>query len=373
MMYRTVYPLLWALLTACGSPQPLRVGIVLDGDGVLGAQFAADDINTAGGIKGRPLELRVLSNLVGSVARESLTAAETLATDPSVLVVVGHTNSAASLAAAQIYNSRGLVQIAPTSTAPLYSDAGPYSFRLVASDAHQGRFLADAIAKEASGRRIAVLYVNDDYGRALEQVLAAELAKRGIAPVHVSPYAEGARFTSADDITGALSRARPDLLVWLGREPELRLLLPKVRAAKLGLRVFASDGFTTPRRTLPGGESLVGVRYVRLQDPSVNSPEIARLRARFPRSLPYDLSDQYLLSYQAVQLAAEAISVGGATREQVRQYLSELGTARPAFRGILGDIVFDKYGDAPPRYHLVEVAAAGTHRRDSAAGNTRLP
>src|SRR5260221_3740861 len=149
--------------------------------------MAADDLNAGGGINGRRLEHRVVNGLSSTSAKDALTAAESLATDATILAVVGHTNSNASLAASQVYNERHVVQIAPTSTAPLYSHAGPYSFRMVPSDLYQGEFLAKVVAGGSPPSRVAVLYQEDRYGRSLRGRLAEELAVRDIQPVYDAP------------------------------------------------------------------------------------------------------------------------------------------------------------------------------------------
>src|SRR5258708_37131263 len=91
------------LYVACGSPPP-RIGIVLDGDGERGAMLAASDVNAAGGIRGQKLELRILRGRSSTSARDALAAAESLATDPTIVGDVGHTNTAARLAAAPVDN-----------------------------------------------------------------------------------------------------------------------------------------------------------------------------------------------------------------------------------------------------------------------------
>src|SRR5258706_15225597 len=149
------------LLFACRGRAPLRIGVVLDPDGLRGAVMAADDLNAGGGINGRRLELRVVNGLSSTSAKDALTAAESLATDATILAVVGHTNSNASLAASQVYNERHVVQIAPTSTAPLYSHAGPYSFRMVPSDLYQGEFLAKVVAGDSPHPIVPVVFADD--------------------------------------------------------------------------------------------------------------------------------------------------------------------------------------------------------------------
>jgi branched-chain amino acid transport system substrate-binding protein len=362
--------LLWLLTgvvlsSGCGSPQPIRIGIVLDGDGERGATLAASDVNAAGGIRGRPLELRILRGLSSTSAKVALTAADSLANDPTILGVVGHTNSSASLAAAQVYNEHRLVQIAPTTTAPLFSEAGPYSFRLVASDSHQGTFLANIVLADSARPRTALAYVNDDYGRALHESFVRSLSAHGVTPVYEGPYSEADRFVDIEDIAHAITRSRPSLLVWLGRAPELRRLLPALRARLPNLRVLASDGFSGPGVRFDSSGAIVGVRYVRFVDIGNPTPAERALRERFDRIWKgEEYTDQYLMAYQAVRLLAEAIRVEGDNREAIQRFLSQLGTKRPPFAGISGPIAFDANGDPSPSYHLAEVTESGSRSVD---------
>lgn len=82
-----------------GDDPPIRIGVVVDGDGIVGARFALDDALASGGIEGRTLELVVVPPRMATVAEPSILAADSLADDPRVVAVVGHSNSAASLAA----------------------------------------------------------------------------------------------------------------------------------------------------------------------------------------------------------------------------------------------------------------------------------
>jgi len=361
-MRRFLCLLTTALLgVGCGSPPPLRIGIVLDGDGERGATLAANDVNGSGGIGGRHLELRILRGLSSTSAKVALTAAESLVSDPTILGVVGHTNSSASLAGAQVYNEHHLVQIAPTTTAPLYSEAGRYSFRLVASDVHQGEFLARLVLADPTRPRVALVYVDDDYGRALHGTVTRGLSARGITAVYEAPYSEGEGFTDIDEFAHAIARSRPGLLVWLGRAPELRNLLPKLRAAVPRIRVLASDGFSGPGMLIDSTHSIIGVRYVRFLDLGNPTPAVRALRKRFEINWAgEEFTDQYLMGYQGVRLLAEAIRAGGDNREAIRQYLSELGSTRPPFPGIAGPIAFDAHGDPNPSYYLAEVTVDGS-------------
>ncbi|MEP6622509.1 MAG: branched-chain amino acid ABC transporter substrate-binding protein [bacterium] len=354
-------------LIGCSSPPPVTIGIVLNRDGERGALLAVDDVNAAGGIRGRRLELRIMKGSSSTAARDALVAAESLALDPAILGVVGHTNSAASLAASQVYNEHHIVQIAPTTTAPLYSSAGPYSFRMVASDAHQGAFLARLVAADPAHPRTAVLYVNDDYGRALHGTFAQNLSLSGATLVYEAPFEEGVRFVDVATMAQAIAHTRPDLLVWLGRPNEFAALIPSLRALAPSIRVLASDGLSNPEIESHPAPAFLGVTYVRFRDLANSTPAIRLLDARFRDRWHDAFTDQYCLAYDAVRLLAEATSAGGSDRAAVQRYLTSLGRTRPPFQGVLGKIAFDEHGDPNPAYFLAQVTASGSKATTFAA------
>ena len=349
------------LLWACGRQTDARIGVVLGDEGVRAARLALDDLNATGG---RRIGLRALSGAFGSSAQVALQGAESLAVDPTVLAVVGHTNSSASLAASQVYNAQHVVQIAPTSTSPLYSQAGPYSFRLVASDAHQAHFIAQQIGV-ASARRVAIVYANDDYGRALRRLVIEDLATRGVHPVYQGPYAESE--TDGGDLVRALGATQPTLLVWLGRDPFYSRIAPALHAAMPALPVLASDGFGGSSVNVALRESrheFEGVRYVRLVDVDARSAAMRKLRERY-RDQPGggEMTDQAVLAYDAVMLLGTAVREAGPDREAIRAWLNQLGRSRPQYVGVTGPIGFSPDGDRPPTYLLV-AADTGARRQD---------
>ena len=352
---------IWMLgLLACGAPDALHVAVVTSGDAIHVARLAQERVNDAGGINGVPLELHVIDEGRSGRGHGALAIAESLAADSRILAVIGHSGSTTSIVASQVYNARGLLQIAPNSSAPLYRQAGPYSFRLVAGDEAQARFIAAHVQAMTPQPRIAVLYVNNDYGQSLHQVLRAELRRTGASVVYESPYLGGERFTDPQALADGVTSAQPTLLIWLGGPTELTALLPVVRPGLPRLRVLGSDAM--------GGaptDSQV-VRHLRDGDQFVshyNSENAVRESRRQGSRLPAGVSDamsaQGALTYDAVGLVADALTNGTATRIGVRDYLATLGKERPPYRGISGPISFDEHGDAPPSYVLFEISGSG--------------
>jgi branched-chain amino acid transport system substrate-binding protein len=347
------------VMSACHAPTPVGIGIVLSDEGIAGAELAAFEINQSGGINGHPLALRIMSAGRSTAARPSIVAAESLANDPATMAVVGHANSSASLAASQIYNARHLVQIAPTSSAPLLSRAGPFTFRLVASDIHQAQFLANVIAAGGARPRVAVFFVNDDYGHALEHELRARLGDQGVPIVYGAPYTEREGFADAFSVARAVASTHPAILVWLGRGPALLELLPALRRTMPSLRVLASDGVDNVATRSNPDSAFIGVQYVSYLQLDAERAPISALRARLKARSATPLSVETALSYDAVMLLATAAREAGTDRVAIRDYVASLGNRRATYTGATGPIAFSADGEPQPSYFLAEVGALG--------------
>lgn len=348
------------VLSACQTHEPARIGIVVSNDAVVAAEIAVRQVNASGGIQGRPLALRVVTGAGSTRAGLALSAAEQLAGDQSVFGIVGHTNSSASLSAAQIYNARQVVQIAPTSSTPLLSLVGPYTFRLVPSDIHQARFLANEVIAENARPRTALYFVNDDYGHALHEELRTRLQRERVPIVFDSPYDHEEDLPNARVLASRIAEGQAELLIWIGRSRQLQQLLPDLRQALPGIRILASDGVDEGLSRHNVGGILTGVRFVRLIDPDATLPPLVDLRQSFAAAAPgVPLTAEAALTYDAVMLLATSARVVGTRRDSVRDYLAGLGTRHAAYEGATGAIRFDENGDPQASYCLAEIGASG--------------
>jgi branched-chain amino acid transport system substrate-binding protein len=128
-----------------------------------GIELATSELNAAGGVRGRPVEIRWSDD--GASGHDAVAAAELLVADRAVLGVIGHMNSDAMLAAAGIYDGY-LVAVSPAATSPDLTGISPWVFRVITSDSANGRAMAHFAAGALGARQAAVLYENDAYGRA---------------------------------------------------------------------------------------------------------------------------------------------------------------------------------------------------------------
>lgn len=283
----------------------------------------------------------------------ALAVAQDLVALPGLVAVVGHSNSVASLATSQVYNAARVVQIAPSSSASLYSEAGPFSFRMVPPDHEQGAFLAGVVADSLSaGTRLALLFVNDDYGRGLRGAVLDHLDTERHPVVLDLPHTEGdVQPLNVEHTLSALAASQADALLWLGRVPPLSALLPRLRERVGGIPVIGGDAVS--RAALPSSPdpSWDGVLYVDFVDMDA-TPELRDFRRRFQDRFGADASGPEVLAYDAAGLVLAAIGSGARTGEEVRRYLMSLGRARPPYPGVSGPVSFGDSGDMDRGYVL---------------------
>ena len=356
-----------ALLTAAcggGEAEPIHIGIAGPIDRPNGrsmrmaAEMAVDEINRNGGINGRPLAL-VIKDDQGAVDQAIRVAAE-LRDDPRVVAVIGHINSAATIAAAEVYNDdrNGVVQISPASSSPLVTDAGAWTFRVCPSDLQHGPALAQWAYERLGRRRAAVLYNNDDYGRGVAASFTSAFEDAGGEVVASDPY-----------LMSVLKDERgfdPYVERALGRNVDVLVVagnadggLAALRAARrLGFQgpVIGADGITGLK---DAGAIAEGVYISSAFLPDRSTPEATRFvnnyRQRF-NELP---DHRGAMTYDAIFLVAQALREAGTDREAVRDYIASVGGDRPPLEGVSGRIAFDPNGDVAGKEVVIGVVRQG--------------
>lgn len=352
-----------AVPTACAdAPRPV-IAITTSAAYVDAALLAVADFEAAGVGAQIPVDT-FLRPERSNQAMDALRTAEEFVSVPGVVAVVGHSNSAASLAASQIYNEHRVVQIAPTSSAVVYSEAGPYSFRLVPPDDRQGRFLARSLRDSLpAGAPVALLYVNDDYGRGLRAAFLAGIAELEEAPRIVLdlphaddlPTIEVARSNQVE----ALAASGAEALVWLSRGSVLQSLLPAIRGRVGDLPIFGGDALASAL-SLPGTEDLwEGTRYVSFVDVAA-TPAGRRFIDRYEERFGVSPSGPHALTYDATALLLTALADGARSGPAIRDYLDSLGHQRPPYEGLTGRIEFDEYGNVDRPYRLARIGGRAT-------------
>lgn len=276
--------------------------------------------------------------------------AERIASDPTVVAVVGHFRSRGSLAAAPVYARYGVPQIVPGATSQRLRNEGPWTFVLAPTDAEQAAFLADQAA--AMGlRRVVVFYSGEPYGEGLSEALRPALASRRIAIDDEVRLGVGADVAT---LAEASTRARAvDGVIHLGDYSQAAAIASTVVARRPTLKLLASDGAMYPtglRRQ--GGAAAESLYVVSLWRPDTTDSATRRFVARFREVAGRDATPGEALGADALLFARAAVAAVGPDRSAIRAWLAGPDGARPP----PGHVTDATLHDGPPsRFQLVRI------------------
>lgn len=338
-------------LLACGGADqtPIAIGWAgpaadsIGAGSLRAARLAVEEINAAGGVKGRPLKLLVADD--AGDPDSAVRVAQRLVASPAI-AVIGHIYSSATLAAAPVYNgaAKPVVEISPSSSSPEVSLAGPYTFRVCPSDDQYGAALARWAFQRLGLQQGAVVYVNDDYGRGFRQTFSDEFARLGGTVTEVDPFL--AASPEARPYLARISRSSAEFLVLAANIDEGEAVLRQVRGSSVSLPLLAGDGFDGIEDAGAMADGIyVTTGYLASEPSAANRQLVAAYRARYPGASPLDQPSA--ATYDIVYLLRRVLAQAGSDREAVRNALARVGNTDPPFTGVTGTIAFDSLGDVP--------------------------
>jgi branched-chain amino acid transport system substrate-binding protein len=297
-----------------------------------GTELAVETINKRGGVRSHRLSLvRVDDEGTGTKAAA---VAQGLVDADSVLAVVGHANSSATVAAARIYDGR-LVAVSPSASSPELTGLSQWLFRVIPSDSVNGQDLA-RFAMALGHSRASILYENNSYGRGLadsfRRAFRGEIAS--IDPVAVDG-------SEVEPYVAYLRLHEPGLIFVAGSEGSGLQILREARRQGIKSDFLGGDAWTGIASDTTAAEGVYVGAPFSAEDPRREVRDFVQaFRAKFGR----DPTSFAALAYDATMVIAEAIERGGPDRQAIRDYLASMHESS-AYRGVTGRIAFQPTGD----------------------------
>jgi branched-chain amino acid transport system substrate-binding protein len=299
----------------------------------FGMDLAVADINAAGGINGRHLELVSRDDEGGAVKATAI--AQEFVANPRIVAVVGHVNSGAMVAAARVYDGQ-LTAVATTASAPELTGISPWVFRVISSDSTNGLDLARFARRELGHRRAAILYENNAYGRGLTDAFRRNFDGEIVS---VDPIAADGR--TFEPYVAYFKLRSPDVVFVAGTEGSGMALLREARRQGFRGDFIGGDGWTGVVRDTVASEGVYVGAPFSAEDPRPEAQKfVAKFRARYHASPDGNAA----MAYDATMLLARAVAERGADRAAVRDYLTSLAD-HGGFAGVTGTIRFQATGD----------------------------
>ena len=163
------------------STEPIKIGF---GDAATygvdeknATALAVEEINNAGGIKGRSLE--VIYEDGKCSGKDAATAAQKLINIDGVKIILGGACSGETLSIAPIAEQNKIIIFSAFSSSPDITKAGDYIFRNSPSDLDVAKGYAQFIVSRGGYKNIAIISENTDYAGGVKKVFNEEIARLG--------------------------------------------------------------------------------------------------------------------------------------------------------------------------------------------------
>ncbi len=340
---------------AAGDPIRIASALVISGanetlgvDSQTGVEVA---IKERGLVAGHEVELQAEDD--GCSAEGGQTAATKIASDESIVAVIGHSCSSSCTPAAPIYNDAGLTMISPSCTAPALTDPKTHvaSFlRTAHNDNIQGRVMAEFVWNELKLKTAATIHDGSPYAEQLQQVFAERFKELG--GTITAQEAVNVGDTDMRPVLTSIATGKPEFLYYPIFIAEGGFITTQAKeVAGLEQTILAgADGMISPDFIAAAGEAAEGMY--------ISGPDLAFSGATYEQFLKdYEeilgkkpVSAFHAHAFDAANMVFDAIEQvaqtdGDGNTVIGRQALREALYGTKGLNGITGKISCNENGD----------------------------
>ena len=270
-----------------------------------GILMAADEINSAGGVKGK--KIKVISEDDQSKQEEAANTVTKLISGNNVVAIIGEVASSNSLAAAPIAQANKVPMISPSSTNPEVTKKGDYIFRMCYIDPYQGKALANFAINDLKVKRAAILRdVKSDYSMGLSQFFKDEFTRLGGKIVGDQSYSNGDSDFKAQLTT--IKQTSPQIIFVPGYYNDVGQIAIQLRDLGMQQPLVGGDGWESPKLFEIGGKALDGCFYSNHYHSDDPAPEVRSFVEKFKERYGAKPDALAALGYDSMKVLADAMN-----------------------------------------------------------------
>jgi branched-chain amino acid transport system substrate-binding protein len=316
-----------------------------------GIELAVKEINAAGGILGKKIETTTNDTQSNPGVAKGLTQK---AIDQEVFAIFGPVFSGSIMVSMAESRRAEFPNWTGGEAAAVTTQGNPYIFRTSFTQATAMPKVARYITDQAKVKNLAIIYVNNDFGKG-----GLDMIKKALAGSSTAVAAEISTDQSQVDFSPAVLKAKQSnadaVFVYVNEEESAR-----------ALKELRKQGWTKP---IIGETTLTGQKVIELAGEAANGavahvgltvdapiPEMLKFKAKFYQDYKYITDHNGVKGYTGVYAMKAAIEkVGKVDRKAVAQAMKGLEISAKKYPGVIMDVKFDDKGDLDRESFLVEV------------------
>jgi branched-chain amino acid transport system substrate-binding protein len=323
-----------------GNVMPLTGEIATFGQGANnGAKLAIDEVNAAGGVKGRKITVQVYDTL--GKPEEAAIASTRAITEKKATLLIGELGSTSTLALAPIAEANKIPAISPASTNPKVTKDGdktrPYMFRVCFIDPFQGTVMAKFARENLKAKRAAIIRdVGNDYSMGLADYFAKTFKELGGEIAIDVSYKAGDQ-----DFKAQLTKvkfAKPEIVYVPGYYTDVALIGRQSRELGLKIPLAGGDGWDSAKLYEISQGALDGGFFTNHYSVENPSPVVQEFAKKYEAAYHAKPDAFGALGYDAALLAVDAMKrAKDLTPAAIRDAIEQT----TALQGVTGTIRLD--------------------------------
>jgi branched-chain amino acid transport system substrate-binding protein len=338
------------------SAEPLKIGMVAPLTGAAaevgryqtqGAKLAAEEVNKAGGVLGRPIELVIEDSQ--STNPGSVLAFSKLAGDKDIPAFIGPTFSTQIQALAPDIQRLGKPVMIGGTDPQLTHMGNPWLFRFRPNDTYSARVIADYGVKTLDKKKWAIVHSTDAFGTSGMKNLVEDLKGMGVEPALVQGYTNNSQdFTP---VVLAVKQSGADVMAtYMTLPPDLAIFARQLRQLGVNIAWVGSPTTVATDALKLAGPALYG-SYAVADFAADSSPTAKEFATKYEAT--YKSAPDYhgAWTYDAVHVLALAIDNAKSLEPQK---IREAILSAKDYPGVEGTYNFDQNGDGLRGYNVVK-------------------
>jgi branched-chain amino acid transport system substrate-binding protein len=355
--HRVVLAGLMAMLTCFGrAAEPLKIGMVaaLTGSGAengryetQGAKLATEEVNKAGGVLGRPIELVIEDSQ--STNPGGVLAFSKLAGDKDIPAFVGPVTSTLTHAIAPDIQRLGKPVMIGGTDPQLTHMGNPWLFRFRPNDVYSARVIADYGVKTLGKKKWAIVHSTDAFGTSGMKNLVEDLKGTGVEPALVQGYTNNSQdFTP---VVLAVKQSGADVMATYMTIPaDQAIFARQLRQLGVNIAWVGSPTTVVTSALRLAGPALYG-SYAVSDFVADSSPAAKEFAAKYEANYKSAADLLGAWTYDAVHVLALAINNAKSLEPQkIREAILSI----KGYPGAEGIYNFDQNGDGLRGYNVVK-------------------
>jgi branched-chain amino acid transport system substrate-binding protein len=316
-----------------------------------GVEMAVKEVNAAGGILGKKIELSTSDTTSNPGVALGLTKK---AVDQDVFAIFGPVFSGSINVSMKESEKAQIPNWTGGEAANITTQGNPYIFRTSFTQATAMPKVAKYISTQAKVKNLAIVYVNNDFGKG-----GLEMIKKALAPTDTKIAAEVSTDASQVDFSAAVLKAKQSnadaVFVYLNEDESARIL-KELRKQGWAKPIIGETTLTGQKVIDLAGEAANGaVAHVGL---TVDAPsaEMLKFKAKFYQDYKYISDHNGIKGYTGIYALKAAVEkVGKLDRTAVAKAMHGLSISAAKYPGVILDVNFDDKGDLDRASYLVQV------------------